>query len=74
MKFIVSGSATLQLQRKSEACNTKSDDAVLKQDFGKSWRDFPRAMLNLVSQYAKNILSQVNLSMQGYTLFFNSLH
>ena len=43
------GSTAIQLERKSEACNTRNDDVVLKQDFGKSWRDFPRAMLNLVS-------------------------
>ena len=47
------GSTAIQLERKSEACNTRNDDVVLKQDFGKSWRDFPRAMLNLVGNIFK---------------------
>ena len=46
--FIPKGSAEIQAKRKSEAYQGKQTNKKIASNFGKSWKDFPKAMWNLV--------------------------
>ncbi|KAK3587445.1 hypothetical protein CHS0354_007936 [Potamilus streckersoni] len=58
------GSAKLQAERKSEACGNATDSLVQSETFGKSWRDFPKAIWNLV-QNPTYIFLSFSVSTEG---------
>lgn len=49
VSVLIPGSLALQKQRKSEALQTVDGDMQEDKNFGKDWRQFPRALLNLVN-------------------------